>query len=323
MEHVATAKCLTLATAAQAARFVAIARNPKLGPVSYEETGPRRRACATPPYVCCTYTAIAATCPETCRFRYAGCYAEAGFTKFLARKLDSAAVGLSPEDVILQEVREINDAFGGGRVPQDGARGGRDLRLHVCGDVGSAAGAGMLAKVAKRWDDRDGGAVWTPTHRWQEIPRRTWGDRISVLASVEVPQEIGLARSRGYPAVIVVEAFPNGAKAFHLPGSRAQIIPCPAQTRPGTTCIRCRLCLDRDLLKIGAAIGLLTHGPGRAAANAALRSSRRRGSAATASSGERSCPHHAEDATDILLAGDVVDGEGTYGSSPRAAGRGV
>ena len=179
-----------------AARFIAAARNPKLGPVRYEEARTRRRACRTAIRVACTYVSTV-TCPETCRFKRSGCYAVAGFTKLLMNRLDAAAVGLSAEDIILQEIRRIDDAFGGGRVPQDGARGGRDLRLHVGGDVGSVASARMLAMAARRWRLRGGGTVWVTTHLWRVIPRRAWGEAISVLASVETPGEIGQARRRG------------------------------------------------------------------------------------------------------------------------------
>ncbi|MBN1771765.1 MAG: hypothetical protein JXB32_10920 [Deltaproteobacteria bacterium] len=188
------------------------------------------------------------------------------------KRLDEAARGLSPEDVIGQEVEAIDRAFGGGQIPQDGARGGRDLRLHVGGDVGSTAGARLLAEAARRWHLRGGGTVWTTTHLWRVIPRSGWGERISVLASVERPEEIEQARRRGYGAIVVVKDFPQGAKAYRLPGSRTRIIPCPAQTLEGMTCIRCRLCLDRDLLRMGAAVALRTHGPGVTAANEALRS---------------------------------------------------
>src|SRR5262249_7514854 len=74
-----------------------------------------------------------------------GCFAEAGFTRFMARRLDAAAEGLAADQVIAEEAQLIDAAFKGGRVPQDGARGGRDLRLHVGRDVGSALGARPLA----------------------------------------------------------------------------------------------------------------------------------------------------------------------------------
>jgi hypothetical protein len=227
------------------------------------------------PYVSVTSTSIAKTCPDTCRFkgspgRPGGCYSQCGFTRFDMEKLDRGASGLSPEEVILQEVRLIDDAFNGGCIPHDGARGGHDLRLHVGGDVGSAAGARLLAMVARRWRLRGGGTVWTYTHLWRSIPRRDWGEAISVLASVENATEIEEARSRGYASALVVEAFPTGGRAFVRPGTRALIVPCPAEITEGRTCIECRLCLDRDLLKINRAVAFQIHGVARAAALLAL-----------------------------------------------------
>jgi hypothetical protein len=183
-----------------------------------------------------------------------------GLTKFRAKARDRAATGLKPEEVIAEEVGLIDSAFRSGPVPQDGARGGRDLRLHEGGDVGSLTGALLLNGAAGRWLERGGGRVWTYTHWWREIPRSVWGP-ISVLASVETPQDIEAARQAGYAAAIVVEKFPAD-RAFSLPGSSARIIPCPAETG-SVTCATCRLCIDRDLLRMNAAIAFEAHGGGR------------------------------------------------------------
>lgn len=83
-------------------------------------------------------------------------------------------------------------------------------------------------------------------------------DAVAVLASVEQPAEIDVARKRGYASILVVADFQN-TKAFKVPPSKATVVPCPAETH-GTPCIRCRLCLDSDLLAIKAAIGLRVHG---------------------------------------------------------------
>lgn len=243
------------ATYRRGARFVEATHTSKLAPVDKEAFA------AIGPYACTTDVSIAATCSDACPFKSAGCYVRSGRTKNIAARLDQASAGWSAEQVVADEAYLIDRAFRGGPVPQDGARGGgRDLRLHVGGDVGSAAGAMLLAGAAERWQKRRGGKVWTFTHRWAEIPRATFG-RISVLASVEVPQDIEVARRAGYASAIVVGAFPS-PRAFPLPGTTAKIIPCPAETR-STTCIECRLCLDADkLLERNRAIGFAAHGPG-------------------------------------------------------------
>jgi hypothetical protein len=246
-------------SAAGAARFVPISFNRKLAPVERLPTGSRLRPRARGPFVSTTDASIEATCTATCPFKGSGCFAEAGFTRFTARKLDEAARGLTVDQVIAEEARLINAAFNGGRVPQDGARGGRDLRLHVGGDVGSAVGARLLAGAAERWRDRSGGVIWSFTHAWREVPREAWGS-ISVLASVEQPEDIQVARAAGYAAAIVVDEF-SSDKPFFLPGSNTKIVPCPAETR-GTTCVECRLCLDDDKLsERHVGIAFEAHGP--------------------------------------------------------------
>jgi hypothetical protein len=242
-----------------AARFVPRSHNRKLAPVERLLTGGRLRPKARAPFVATTDVSIATTCSDACPFKGRGCFAEAGFTRFMARRLDAAAEGLTTDAVIAEEARLIDGAFKGGRVPQDGARSGRDLRLHVGGDVGSVLGARLLASAARRWRDRGGGAVWSFTHAWREVPREAWGP-ISVLASVERPEDIEAARAAGYAATIVVDEFPSD-RAFFPPGSSAKIVPCPAETR-GTTCVECRLCLDADTLaRRNVAITFEAHGP--------------------------------------------------------------
>ena len=246
-------------SAAGAARFVPKSLNRKLASVELIPTGGRPRPQARGPFVSTTDASIAATCSSACPFKGSGCFAQGGLTQFTAKRLDEAARGLTADQVIAEEVRLIDSAFNSGRVPQDGARGGRDLRLHVGGDIGSTLGAQLLAGAAGRWRDRGGGAVWSFTHTWRDVPREAWGP-ISVLASVERPEDIAAARAAGYAAAIVVDKFPSD-KAFSVPGSNTKIIPCPAETR-GKTCVECRLCLDADkLLKRNVAIAFQAHGP--------------------------------------------------------------
>jgi ParB-like chromosome segregation protein Spo0J len=257
---------------AGAVRFEPTSMNRKLGPVAQSPGKARPHFAAMPPYVASTLVSIQATCPSFCAFKGSptepgGCYADAGFTRIAMQKLDAAAWGCSSVDVIREEARQIDDAFDGGPVPQDGARGGRDLRLHVGGDVDSAEGARVLARAARRWRARGGGAVWTYTHAWKDVPRSAWGEAITVLASVEKVDEIEKAQKRGYACAVVVEEFPAGDKAWTV--GRTRIVPCPAETR-GTTCAECRLCLDRDLHAQRTAVAFKLHGLHADAARAAM-----------------------------------------------------
>lgn len=234
----------------------------KLSPVAmvpYDGPGKRSfRPTPVGPYCSATYASIEATCPSSCRFKQAGCYVRAGFTRRASDQLDDAARGIDAERVADVEVRLLDEAFGRGEIPQDGARGGRDLRLHIGGDVPSTAAAQRLACAADRWRRRGGGAVWTYTHRWRHIPRAAFG-KISVLASVEDVAEAKQADLRGYVPAVVVSRFPS-ERAFRVDGLRHRVIPCPAETR-GTTCVECRLCLDDGALRRrGAAIGFALHG---------------------------------------------------------------
>lgn len=229
------------------------AANKKLAPVKLtdEKHGCRRRPEPQGPFVSATYVSINATCPRSCPFLNAGCFVQAGFTKMLSDRLDREARGMSALLVARAEARAIDDTFKRG-VPQDGARGGRDLRLHVGGDCGSPAGVRALAGAAERWRARGGGVVWTYTHHWRTVPREAWG-AIAVLASVESVADIKRARRCGYPAAVIVDSFPTD-KRFNVDGE--PIIPCPAETR-GKTCVECRLCLRPNP---PASIGFAIHG---------------------------------------------------------------
>jgi hypothetical protein len=245
--------------------------NSKLAPLDHHPHRERFRPVPRAPFCSSTYASIAATCPNACPFKGAGCFADAGFTRISGERMDRAARGLPAIEVVRQEVIAIDRAFGGDPIPQDGARGGRDLRLHVGGDCGNATGAAMLARAATRWRERGGGVVWSYTHLWPIVDRDQWGPAISVLASVERAGNFAAARRMGYAPAIVLPELPADGKAFVMEGVR--VIPCPAETRK-STCVECRLCLDRDLLKMGAGIAFGVHGQQAAAARNSLPISR-------------------------------------------------
>lgn len=249
------------------ARFVPTGHNRKLSPVDQIPTDKRPRLTPRAPFVSLTDVAIAATCSDACAFKRDGCYVRSGGTKGRAAILDRAAQGRTADEVIAEEVGLIEAAFGGGAIPQDGKKGGRDLRLHVGGDVGTVAGARMLAVAADNWRARGGGTVWTFTHWWRDIPRDAFG-YISVLASIERPEDVAVANAAGYAAALVVDSFPS-SKAFSLTGTEARVVPCPAETR-GATCVECRLCLDVDLRRKNVAIAFEAHGPAARRAKQAL-----------------------------------------------------
>lgn len=240
-----------------AVRFIERASDAKLAPRRMIPSGSGHRDAprAAGPYCSSTYVSIEATCPDACRFKEAGCYVRAGFTASLSKKLDRAAARLSGDAVAVLEAEHIKAAFNRGPIPQDGARGGRDLRLHVGGDVPSAFGARVLAVAARDWIRRGGGTVWIYTKRWKEIARSAFGP-ISALASVESLSDARRALRRGYAAALVVDHHHRDTAEL-VDGMR--IIPCPAQTRR-RTCIECRLCLDPDLARRKVVIAFALHG---------------------------------------------------------------
>lgn len=255
------------------ATFQRKSMNSKLSHVDQIPFKGRFQTHANPPYVCSTYVSIEATCPDTCRFKNAGCYVQTGQAAYTMRRLDAAARGMTTHPNIL-EANLIDgqwsdlDAPPGrpgpkaNRVPQDGPRGkGRPLRLHVGGDVRDTEGASALAYACEAWRDRDGGPVWTYTHRWREVPFSAWGPAISALASVETVPEAEEAVELGYMPSFTMASFEQDT-AYKM-GS-VKVVPCPAQTRD-LKCVDCQMCFKKKhstapALPKGTAVGFAWHG---------------------------------------------------------------
>jgi hypothetical protein len=261
----------TVGTSLPGVSFAAVSCSAKLSPVLLVDDGKGARKKPVPqgPFCSSTYVSIRATCPDSCAFKDNGCYAQNGTSRRIMKKLDEEAE--SSYRVSNNEAAAMKGAFGGGMVPQDGARGGRDLRLHVGGDVGSAGDAGYVASEARQWRVRGGGAVWTYTHRWREIPITAWAG-IRVWASCETLADVRAAQERGYRAALVRDSFPTERR--HLLGDfgelpTVKVVPCPYETR-GVTCVKCRLCLDAPIER-DVVIGFRAHGQGLNKARGALR----------------------------------------------------
>lgn len=209
--------------------------------------------------VSATYVATKGSCPTSCNLRGGGCYAENGRTGMVNHKLNQQVTeGMRPEALARAEARAIRESFGGGPIPQDGAKGGRDLRLHVSGDARTVRAVQTLAKAVSDWIARGGGAVWSYTHAWETVPRRFWG-KASVLASMTDPKLARKARRRGYSPALVVQRH-RSDKAYQVEGSDVTWIPCPQQTRD-VPCSDCRLCMDsKRLFEANMGIAFAAHG---------------------------------------------------------------
>lgn len=235
----------------QAASIQDRSSNSKLSRVMHDqfsEAKPLGVLTRIPPFVASTYVSIQATCPDSCRFKDGACFVQAGFPGATARKLDRAAEGMTGDEVIALEAQLIDRLL---------VTGGQDrpLRLHVGGDVSSTWGAEQLAAAAARYLERGGGPVWTYTHRWHEVPVKSWG-AIVVWASCETLPEVRLAQALGYRVALTQKAFESNR--LHMWADGFKVLPCPAETR-GRTCVSCRLCLDR-LPRKQIAIGFALHG---------------------------------------------------------------
>lgn len=220
-----------------------------------------RRNVPIGPFVTSTYVSIEKTCPSTCTFKGNGCYVQAGPSKVHAETLDAVASveGWTALEIIRAEARAIDRLWLDG-VPQDGAKGGRDLRLHVGGDVSCARGAAALGEAAHRWRSRAGGQVWTYTHRWRSIAPAAWGPWVSVLASCDRERDVAEAWEIGYTPAVLVREFPRGPKAFRI--GKLTAIPCPVEAGARTTCATCRLCMhDLRLRADRHVIAFAEHGP--------------------------------------------------------------
>ena len=234
---------LPLSPPQPAAIAVETSTNAKLGPVS------------------ATY-ASQASCPRSCPWYGNGCYAERGQVGWQTRRLNRSRV---------REAARIADAEA---RAIDALTGDRLLRLHVVGDARTDAAARLLGAAAQRYArrgnaPRHGRKVWTYSHAWRAVSRASWGDAVSVLASVETVKEARQAMRAGYAAAVVVCAFERQG-AYPIDG--VTVVPCPNQTR-GVTCRECGLCRDDERLRrAGLVIAFEAHGSGGGAVRKTLMS---------------------------------------------------
>lgn len=232
--------------------------NSKLAPQRVEiAKSKRKRFVPIGPFVASTYSSISATCPRSCFFKDNGCFAQAGAHHLTMGRLDRASRGMDGLEVSLAEADALSKIWPRG-VPQDGHRGGRDIRLHVGGDTSCTRGARALADAVQTLKDRGLGAAWTYTHRWRTIPRESWGP-IRIFASVERSVDAIEAMRRGYsPALTRAEVFGSGTWKV---APDLAITPCPYEAHPSKpTCSKCRLCLDGALDRVGHGVAFFAHG---------------------------------------------------------------
>ena len=199
-----------------------------------------------------TYAPINPTCPDTCELKNNGCYAELSFVGMINKRLEKDVKNSTPTEIAKMEAELIDNSFKGSTIPSR-----RPLRLHVSGDTKTRSGARYLSAAAKRWLSRQGGPVFTYTHAWKVVPRKSWSN-VSILASVDSIKDANKAFKEGYAPAIVVTEFPKN-KAFQLKGSKIKFLPCPAQLKEDINCEKCKLCMKADWLhenKMGIAFAI-------------------------------------------------------------------
>lgn len=208
--------------------------------------------------VAATYVSIEASCPDTCALKGEGCYASMGNVGVHVRRLDKVAKETNSSDVeaATQERDAIIASFKGKNIPY-----GKPLRLHVSGDCKTKKAVKILNEGIDNYVKR-GGKVWTYTHAWKAVKRSDWSNNVSVLASIDKPSDVNLARKKGYAPAIVVAEFPDSDKAFTLMDSGStKFIPCPNQTKSDVTCLDCKLCMTADkLFERNMGIAFQSHG---------------------------------------------------------------
>lgn len=195
-------------------------------------------------YVSSTY-ASQVTCPESCPFRNAGCYAESGRMALHTRRLNN-----SPVDDFIEVAEREAEAIRklSGRFP---------LRLHVVGDCKTEAAARIVSKAADEHTSKRGQPVWTYTHA-HDVPREAWGN-VSVLRSCESISQVEEALDAGYAAAMVVPQFRQDTAYEVGPGLIG--IPCPEMTGRAESCEECGLCMRAEKLRAGRRVILFeAHG---------------------------------------------------------------
>lgn len=184
------------------------------------------------------------SCPKSCPLLGAGCYAELGMVGIQTRRLNAA--GGNSLSIAKAEAKAI-----------DTLSGINPLRLHVVGDASTNRAASILADASARFTAKHGRPVWTYTHAWRKVKRKSWGG-VSVLASAHTVADAKAAMAKGYAAAITLPKD-SPDHAFNRDGIK--ILPCPATTR-GVRCSECKLCFkDSYLKRAGIVIGFPIHGP--------------------------------------------------------------
>jgi len=186
-----------------------------------------------------TSTSARETCPETCPFYDAGCYAKAGPQAIHWRKVTTGERGLA-WDAFLAAVRRIQR--------------GQLWRHNVSGDLRHTAGKINRAELRQLTAANRGRKGFTYTHHaltghnvaaLQEANAAGFTVNAS-CESVDTADQV--MTDHGLPAVAVVTSAET--RRFFTTSTGRRVITCPATIHDGVTCSTCGLCqrADRDFI---------------------------------------------------------------------------
>lgn len=257
MASKASKKKLTTAEAIAITKKFAVAIAPAVPVIAVEKSENSKIGLMSATY------ATQATCPDSCKLRGAGCYAESSFVGMHTKKLNAAAAAgdYTVDDLARMEAAAIGALSG--NLP---------LRMHVVGDATTKAAASILAAAARDYSAKHVQSVYSYTHGWRAVPAAAWRG-VSVLASCETARDVRAARKRGYATALVVAEHPAGNKLYSIGEgtNKINVVPCPNQHNAAMTCAQCKLCLNSEFLKWrNLTIGFELHGSGAKQAAAAL-----------------------------------------------------
>jgi hypothetical protein len=153
------------------------------------------------------------TCPKTCPFLDAGCYAASGPQGIHTARLNKARASAT----------ELARAEAHGIAQLDGTK---PMRLHVVGDCSTKTAARTVSKAADAYSAKRGQKVFTYTHAWRNVPREAWG-QVSVLASCETPSR---SRRRVGAATPRPSWYPNSLRRKPILSKERKL--CRAPSRP-------------------------------------------------------------------------------------------
>lgn len=182
-----------------------------------------------------TYRPVGSTCPASCPYLGAGCYAQ-------QRRTHMAAVRAS--------AAHYPAVVGAVAAVRAGQITGRLARLHVSGDLGATRAeidaycSDLIAALTPFGGSVESPIAWTYTHHH---PRDVgpWLDRLRAIG-------VAIRRSdySGRWGVIVLPSFAPDVVARARREASAPVVKCRAQLPGGATCATCRICWDRPDLVV-------------------------------------------------------------------------